>query len=297
VSNYTDPTIDLPQYITTGPDGALWFTNLGNNSIGRITVAGQIANYTAPGVDEPDGITAGPDGALWFTNSGNNSIGRITTTGVITSFSAPNVEDPGDIVVGPDGALWFTNLGSIGRITTAGAITIYTDSGISPWAIAAGPDGALWFIDRSRQIGLGRVSTTGAFGLYVGNSVDLPNDITTGPDGNLWYTLANSAIGKAVPPAYVTLSPTSGGAGQAVVASGVGFAPSENVDVDYMVKTDSSSGMKALLCLTTTTSTGTFSCDATVPTGRKTGAAGIHDILAEGQSSRLKAEAAFDLTG
>ena len=37
VTNYTDPTIDGPIDITAGPDGAMWFTNEGNNSIGRIT--------------------------------------------------------------------------------------------------------------------------------------------------------------------------------------------------------------------------------------------------------------------
>ena len=57
----------------------MWFTNLGNNSIGRITTAGVVTNYTGTGISDPTGITAGPDGALWFTNLGNNSIGRITT--------------------------------------------------------------------------------------------------------------------------------------------------------------------------------------------------------------------------
>ncbi len=54
--------------ITAGPDGALWFTNAGNNSIGRITTAGVVTNYTGTGIIDPEGITAGPDGALWFTN-------------------------------------------------------------------------------------------------------------------------------------------------------------------------------------------------------------------------------------
>ena len=57
-----------PDDITTGPDGALWFTNAGNNSIGRITTAGVVTNYTGTGIDEPTSITTGPDGALWFTN-------------------------------------------------------------------------------------------------------------------------------------------------------------------------------------------------------------------------------------
>ncbi len=104
----------------------------------------------------------------------------------------------------------------------------------------------MWFVNLVKgQIGLGRISPTGGFSLYVDNPVDLPNDIATGSDGNLWYTAADSTIVKAVPPPYVSLSPTSGDAGQAVVASGAGFAASENVDVSYTVDTDSSRGKEA----------------------------------------------------
>ena len=84
VSHYTDPSISAPIGITTGPDGALWFTNVGNNSIGRITTAGVVSNYTGTAVSEPWGITAGPDGALWFANEANSSIGRITVPPYIT---------------------------------------------------------------------------------------------------------------------------------------------------------------------------------------------------------------------
>ena len=77
------PGVYQPEGITAGPDGALWFTNYSNNTIGRITTAGQIRLFTGRGIDEPVGITAGPDGALWFTNYAGNSIGRITTTGKI----------------------------------------------------------------------------------------------------------------------------------------------------------------------------------------------------------------------
>jgi streptogramin lyase len=48
--------------------------------------AGKVTNYTGTGIDKPFGIAAGPDGALWFTN-GNNSIGRITTAGVVTIYT------------------------------------------------------------------------------------------------------------------------------------------------------------------------------------------------------------------
>ncbi len=84
VSAYTDSSIDAPYAIASGPDGALWFTNVGttasNGSIGRITITGVVTNYTDPSISDPQGITRGPDGALWFTNidGSPNSIGRIT---------------------------------------------------------------------------------------------------------------------------------------------------------------------------------------------------------------------------
>src|SRR5271166_2641290 len=40
VSNYTGTGISFPHGIAAGPDGALWFTNETNRSIGRITTGG-----------------------------------------------------------------------------------------------------------------------------------------------------------------------------------------------------------------------------------------------------------------
>src|ERR1017187_5657992 len=118
VTNYTATSIDEPLGIAAGPDGALWFTNQANNSIGRITTGGVVTNYTGTGISGPNGITVGPDGALWFTNNGNASIGRITTGGVVTNYTGTGISQPDGITAGPDGALWFTNAnnGSVGRI-------------------------------------------------------------------------------------------------------------------------------------------------------------------------------------
>src|SRR5690349_15735897 len=124
--------INRPQGITAGPDGALWFTNQGNNSIGRITTGGNVTKFTGNGISGPDGITAGPDGALWFTNYNNNSIGRITTGGNVTNFTHSGIDGPQQITAGPDKALWFTDYDNspIGRITTGGNVTIFTNQAI-----------------------------------------------------------------------------------------------------------------------------------------------------------------------
>ena len=84
----------MPEGITTGPDGALWFTNTGNSSIGRITTSGVVTNYTSGSVTDPTSITAGPDGALWFTNG--DSIGRITA--VPSASVSPSSGSPGSPV-------------------------------------------------------------------------------------------------------------------------------------------------------------------------------------------------------
>jgi virginiamycin B lyase len=79
-----------PIAITAGPDGNLWFTKQGSNSIGRITTAGAITEFSIPTASSsPAGIAAGPDGNLWFTEEVGNIIGRITTAGAITEFSIP----------------------------------------------------------------------------------------------------------------------------------------------------------------------------------------------------------------
>ena len=105
-----------PVYITTGSDGALWFTESGGSSpkIGRITTSGVITEYTLPAGDNtPSGITLGPDGAIWFAVSGGSKIGRITTAGAVTGFPLQVSTSSYGITFGRDGALWFTGNGFI----------------------------------------------------------------------------------------------------------------------------------------------------------------------------------------
>jgi streptogramin lyase len=137
-----------PWGITSGPDGALWFTEQRAGQIGRISTSGVVTEYH--GTFNPRGIAAGPDGALWFIEGSTRSIGRITTAGTVTHFSIPNFVGDG-IATGPDGALWFTEFSAsrIGRITTGGAVNEYATPTLNsgPEEIASGPDGALWFTE------------------------------------------------------------------------------------------------------------------------------------------------------
>lgn len=202
--------------ITTGPDGALWFTETtsGDNpyQVGRITTSGEITEYPVTCDCYALGsITSGPDGALWF--AAGTSIGRITTDGAVTEYFIPNTLDLAGITTGPDGALWFTDysVDSIGRITTGGVITQYPvpphgeSNGIG--SITSGPDGALWFGEAAGYIG--RITTAGAVTEFrVTANVTA---ITSGPDGALWFAASNGGIGRITTAGVVTEYPTPAG--------------------------------------------------------------------------------------
>ena len=195
-----------PTAITTGPDGALWFTD--NAGIGRITTDGTVTQFPlpTPGAIAAN-ITSGPGGALWFTQQGatdanNNSarsIGEITSTGTITIYPIPTLTasgsgDFGGITEGPDDDLWFTeNLPgphgdtskpAIGRITATGQIQTFDlprkverQYAASVGNIKVGPDGDLWF----------------------------PVNYTNGIPGNVNYSTDTTAIGRITKKGKVTV--------------------------------------------------------------------------------------------
>jgi virginiamycin B lyase len=203
-----------PFGITVGPDGALWFTQLGGwcaqgagNKIGRLTVAGALTEYSVPRENSyPGAIAAGPDGALWFGAQAANAIGRLSPDGRFAAYPVPTAvpttlqgcthptSRPGEggLVVGPDGALWFgeSSGNKVGRLGADGGLTEFPipTPYSAPIGITAGPDGALWFVER--QAGkVGRITTAGALTEYpLPEPAGVPNQIVAGPDGALWFT-------------------------------------------------------------------------------------------------------------
>ena len=224
ITNYTDPSISGPVGIAVGPDGALWFTNYNNDSIGRITTAGVVTNYTAAGIDAPLAIVAGPDGNLWFTSYLNDAIGKISTSGAVTLYTdALLITRPQVIAVGPDGALWFADGGilnqrTIGRITTGGVVTSFSDGPpgcdaltniCEPVGIAAGSDGALWYTNSGSfpVLGgsIGRITTAGVRTSYTSTGVSTPLYIAAGPDSALWFTnVGDNSIGRITTAGTIT---------------------------------------------------------------------------------------------
>ena len=208
--------LDYPYWITSGPDGNLWFTEYDGDRIGRITTTGVITEFPIPPEHPvgafPGDITTGPDGALWFVEGGNNQIVRITPAGVLSEFPIPSADEHslGGIAAGPDGALWFTKYqfedNRIGRMTTEGVVTEFpvpTPSS-SPGRIAPGPDGALWFTEVAADR-IGRITTAGVITEFPLPTVpSLPIGITAGPDGAVWFTEARDRIGRITTDGAIT---------------------------------------------------------------------------------------------
>ena len=231
-----------PSDITVGPDGNLWFTEPTTNSIGRITVGGNVlTDVPVPTANaQPTRITTGPDGNLWFTEQVGNKIGRINpNTLAVTEFplsADPAPRTPFGIAAGPDGNLWFTevtgpNQGAIGRIDpTTGDVTEFT-AGISPFAslrgVTAGPDGNLWFTEKSGNR-IGRINT----------ALDPAAHRNPSP-------IAIPAIGSATPyPSEITVSGLQGTiTGLRVELTGIGHAHPDDIDALLV----GPQGQKALL--------------------------------------------------
>jgi streptogramin lyase len=174
-----------------------------------------LRTYTiGQGFTEPMGITKGPDANLWFTEAFGNKIGRLTKAGVVTLYPLPGsfAGQPVHIAAGPDGALWFTEIGrgstphgGIGRISTTGTMTEFTNGVGTPEGITTGPDGALWFTDVLTD-SVGRITTAGVVTEYaIASPRSFPDVIVVGPDGNLWFTEAMSGkIGRVTPQGLIT---------------------------------------------------------------------------------------------
>lgn len=222
-----------PISIVTGPDGNLWFSDVGTaKAIGRIAPSGAISEFSAglPGNSFIESVVAGPDRDVWFADRG--ALGRISPAGVITEFSAglnPGSK-PITPVAGSDGNLWFTDFGStpaIGRITTSGSITEFT-AGLSPGGtpgyLALGRDGNLWFIDVGLHA-IGRITPGGVISEFTAglNSGSRPDGgLIAGPDGNMWFADRGStaAIGRITPSG--TIAEFSAGLSQCPTFCGAG---------------------------------------------------------------------------
>jgi streptogramin lyase len=191
----------VPEGITAGPDGNIWFTEHYGNKIGKMTTTGSSVTYSPAAGAEPRRITSGPDGNLWFTENAHK-IGKITPSGKITEYNAGLTETSTmGIATGANGWLWFTQPGSnkISMMSTSGETVGKANLPIhsEPTEVALGPDGNIWFVDSGTVHKIGKVTGSGVVTEYSLPAGSSPVDITAGPGESMWFTNAGTKkIGK-----------------------------------------------------------------------------------------------------
>jgi virginiamycin B lyase len=214
-------------WLTTGPDGAVWFCERDTGKIGRLGANGSMREYALPSPDAgPQGIVFAPDGNIYVTEQGSNAIARVNpTTGAAVDIPVPTPDSTTQSgALGPDGAIWFIERSAdkVGRMTLDGKFTEYKLADNSfPNRIVVGPDGALWFSElRANKIG--RLTTSGHLTEYP---ADGPVGITVGKDGQFYIvSYADAALLRMNVNGEVTGSwPLPGAGGPLQVSPGFGL--------------------------------------------------------------------------
>ena len=212
------PTTNRPEYITTGSDGNLWWTD---GNLNQITPSGTITAF--PGV-LPGGayrIVAGTDGSLYVVGTAQvplDSVAQVKINGCCgPSFAWQVPAGAGttinDLEPGVDGNMWFAagsgSQGIVGFVTPGAKFKHFNlpaGSGV-PFSITAGPDDAMWFTLDSGQVG--RITTAGAVTLVAMPAGESSGGIALGPDGNFWMTVGQHT-GNGTTPNYVLRMTPSG---------------------------------------------------------------------------------------
>ena len=223
--------------LISAADGDLWIAVADNNptpatdlpsaSIERIGLDGSVTSFPVPLPGNAfngifiTSLTAGPDGNVWFgaelhvagTNIENQvAFGYVTPAGVFTEFPpiplpAGQTALPGSIVNGPGGELWFgysvggskfQDQNFIGRVTTAGAITLFPISSpgspLSLYSLTSGSDGNLWFTESAGVHDasvVGQMSPSGVVTQIPIGKLAIAN-VANGPNGSLILTGENA---------------------------------------------------------------------------------------------------------
>ena len=174
-----------PQEVATGPDGAVWFDEVGSifapPAIGRATAAAGVVSEDPNVVQsgwKPFEITFGPDGSYAYVEARGAGFPEwldiVNPAG--TKFQSP-INNPGPLAIGPDAGFWLA--------------FAEESCGTSPMITDFVPNGPT----KSYTPNFAWIpANTGGFLCLETSSV------TTGPDGTAWIGSSNLAIGTAPTP-------------------------------------------------------------------------------------------------
>jgi virginiamycin B lyase len=196
------PAADLRQ-VVAGPDGALWFTEQGAGSVGRITTAGQITEYPIPNnasgladTGPTDIVSSG--GGLWFLTDIGESTYRMATNGTFTPVYSDGFCPAASLAPSDTGGVWLMQSFGDGnpqdgqalvRVDPNGTATDYPATHTNHLdSTAHAPDGSVWFNNGGSD--LYRMTDAGAQ-ISFPLSLPSPNEVSSiafTPDDTVWFT-------------------------------------------------------------------------------------------------------------
>lgn len=78
LTEFATPGMGGLQWITAGPDNAMWITGGHSDNIGRVSLDGAVEAFAVPSLGaQPTGITVGPDGNIWFAEEPGDLTGKL----------------------------------------------------------------------------------------------------------------------------------------------------------------------------------------------------------------------------
>jgi virginiamycin B lyase len=146
IVEFSLPAASLPNFITPGPDGNMYFTEFGRGSVLQITPSGLMTEMGAG--CEVIGITLGIDGHVWAACSDSAYVERVSVLGgapYLDSFAVPYQPAGGPITVGDDGLLWYADTnGNMVHVYYDGTTKVPTLQIVSAFGLSGGVDGGVW---------------------------------------------------------------------------------------------------------------------------------------------------------
>jgi virginiamycin B lyase len=222
-----------PVQITTGPDGAAWFTLAGstaNKEFGRIAADGTITEFDTPAAQNATALTAA-GGSIWLGyDSGVIKVDPANpNAGVATPSGAKINGNPLDMAADGAGNVWVVDGNGVVRVNTAAAPTFDdVPSGAGGREIALGGDGRMWWADFGGSAI--QATTTGAVPATtkVIDTPSAPQGIAAGPGTQMAFGAPNNLAGRISPGGaaqYTTDTGGDWGFGIALGADGAYWAP------------------------------------------------------------------------
>ena len=217
----------LPNAITAGLDGSIWFANQGadssqgGNSVQQVTnVNGAWTVQPAIAVGStPQALTTGLDGSIWVANTGSNTVQQIAqVNGAWVAQSAIAVgTGPRGLVAGLDGSIWVANTGSntVQQIANVGGVWTAQQpiaAGDNPFGLTVGDDGSLWVTNTDSN-------TLQQIVIPAGSPLDLSAELSSVP-GKVTLSWNPPVTNGGAPITTYTATVSQGGQAQSIQTSG-----------------------------------------------------------------------------